>query len=624
MKHFLPILLLLCLLCGCGREAPEITEPSPPAETVPAEASRGLYDAGSALEAKYGGALRVYPLRGFSGVTGIRTMGEDLLVFSGDEATTLALLTGEELRTAASVTLDCVLSPWDPSLQVGDGELSFFDPVSRETLVLDRNLKQVSHIAAPQDLTGTPVLSSDRNLLYYCSASAIKVWDLESGIRRTVKETACPEQTSLRLHASDTVLQCTVTEGTETGHRFLWAQTGQLLYERTGEMTLDTAGDRYYAAYPTGMTQALLFGQGGEAPLALTPPDLTASCTFLPEQNAAVTVSASGPREMRLDWFDLGTGLRRAALTLETDCRPIALTETSGGVYILIYSGDYGCDAVFRWDIDGTNALAEADGRTYTGTFYTADAPDLEGLARCRAYAKSLSEKYGVEVLVWKDAVEEQPWDYDLEAEYLVNVLWRELELLDQRLALYPGTILPDTASHFTGLKICLVRRISGTAESGSLDAATGLQFLSGTDAYVAVAAGEYSERALYHELFHVMETHILTESIAFDQWDSLNPSGFSYDYDYRTNARRDAGVYLEGESRAFVDTYSMSFPKEDRARIMEYAMLPGNQELFRTEIMQAKLLALCLGIREAYGLKKSPDTFRWEQYLRKPLAYQK
>ena len=67
-----------------------------------------------------------------------------------------------------------------------------------------------------------------------------------------------------------------------------------------------------------------------------------------------------------------------------------------------------------------------------------------------------------------------------------------------------------------------------------------------------------------------------------------------------------------------------MSFPKEDRARIMEYAMLSGNQELFRGQIMQEKLKTLCQGIREAYGLKKSSETFLWEQYLRKPLAYQK
>ena len=65
------------------------------------------------------------------------------------------------------------------------------------------------------------------------------------------------------------------------------------------------------------------------------------------------------------------------------------------------------------------------------------------------------------------------------------------------------------------------------------------------------------------------------------------------------------------------MDTYSMSFPKEDRARILERAMEQGNEALFASPAMQAKLSCLCQAIREAYGLKKSPETFRWEQYLK-------
>jgi len=133
----------------------------------------------------------------------------------------------------------------------------------------------------------------------------------------------------------------------------------------------------------------------------------------------------------------------------------------------------------------------------------------------------------------------------------------------------------------------------------------------------VVIAVGKYSEQALYHELYHVMETHILTESTALDQWNSLNPPGFTYDNGYHSD--RDSGIYLQGDSRAFVDTYSMSFPKEDRARILEYAMLPDNRDLFSSEIMQEKLTAICRGIREAYRLKEYEKPLLWEQYLQQP-----
>ena len=82
--------------------------------------------------------------------------------------------------------------------------------------------------------------------------------------------------------------------------------------------------------------------------------------------------------------------------------------------------------------------------------------------------------------------------------------------------------------------------------------------------------------------------------------------------------------MYLQPGKEAFIDSYSMSFPGEDRARIMEYAMTPGNEERFQSPTMQAKLKKLSQGIREAFGLRKSPEEFLWEQYLQESLAYKK
>ena len=112
------------------------------------------------------------------------------------------------------------------------------------------------------------------------------------------------------------------------------------------------------------------------------------------------------------------------------------------------------------------------------------------------------------------------------------------------------------------------------------------------------------------------MQTHILTESTALDQWEALNPAGFVYG-----EANPDADIYLQGQTRAFVDRYSMGSLKEDQARILENAMLPGKEAVFQSEYMQRKLNALCTGIREAYRLKKHPDSLPWEQYLVTPLV---
>jgi hypothetical protein len=175
--------------------------------------------------------------------------------------------------------------------------------------------------------------------------------------------------------------------------------------------------------------------------------------------------------------------------------------------------------------------------------------------------------------------------------------------------------MIKDTASHFSSLTVCLLRQVRGSPESGSAEAVPGIQFLEGRDAYIALTLGSTMEASFYHELFHVMDTHLLGNTGALDRWDELNPAGFDYDYSYSANKERNSGVYLQHSSRAFVDTYSMSYPKEDKARIMEYAMLPGNRELFQIPTLQRKLKTLCAGIRDAYNLN-TDTVYLWEQYL--------
>lgn len=623
MKKLPALLLAALLLCGCsGNASAEDMATVPVAGTEAAVSTTvpdGFYDHASALERSTSGAVQVFPLT-IPHTYGLRVFGDGLLLFSGTENTTLTLLTGDQLHTAASIPLEHPLSPQDPSLRIHGSELSYFDFVSQETVVLDASLREVSHIAAPQGLVGSPILSEDRSTLYYCTAAGVKAWDLEKDIRRTLKEMAYSEQTLAGLHLGDSLLQCRIQDGSQERTLFLSAQTGQLLHEQEGSITLSSEGEHYYASFPTGITQALLFGEGSDPPMALLPADIAAECTFLPALDGAVTVSPLANGQVQLDYYALVSGLRLSRLSLDAIQPPLALSASPDGhIYVLSYDPNYGLNSIYRWDPIG---LPFNDGSNYTGRHYTADDPDLDGLAQCQAYADRIGSKHGIEVLVWEDALTVQPWDYDFEGEYLTDVLQSELAKLEDCLSKYPEGMLTDTAAHFTSLKICLVRQITGSAKSGSLSTATGIQFFDGSDAYVVIAVGEYSRQALYHELFHVMETHIWAESIAFDQWEKLNPAGFTYDLSYAANAQRDSGVYLQAENRAFIDTYSMSYPKEDRARIMEYAMLPGNRKLFQADTLQRKLITLCEGIREAYGLKKSPETYLWEQYLEKSLAF--
>ena len=50
--------------------------------------------------------------------------------------------------------------------------------------------------------------------------------------------------------------------------------------------------------------------------------------------------------------------------------------------------------------------------------------------------------------------------------------------------------------------------------------------------------------------------------------------------------------------------------------RIMEYAVMEGQEEVFSSNTMQKKLKTLCRGIRSAFGLSNVSEALLWEQYL--------
>ena len=609
MKQLFAVLLCL-LLCGCARQAPPVIPEAVP-EITDISVMADLYDPAHPLEKEYPGLIRAYPMT-LRKVHGIRAMGKDVLVLSGQGSTSITALTGEALQEAASLTLDFFLRQEDPSLQIHAQGISFFDPVKKATLVLDHRLREIRRITAPDGISGNPILSSDGNTLYYCTGWSVVAWDLKTGIRRTVKELSYENQELTGLHLADTILECTVRDNGNTDKRFLSSDSGMELGTLPETGMLYTGSSRYFAVLTEGYQTLMVFGNA-EGPAKLLLPEENWQQQFcLPEDHAAITVSTSEAGNL-LNCYDLNTGILRASLTLEPLQTPKNIISTGDhGIYILAYDPAADCDILYRWDALQQTPDA-ASPAACTTVYRGMDDPDLEALEACREHAEAIGGKYGIRVCIWEDALQIQPWDYRFEPEYLAPVLRKELTLLEQRLAQYPPGVLEQTKDHFGGLTICLVRQITGTGDDRSLSTATGIQFFRDNRAYVVITTGKYSQQALYHELYHAMETHLLTHSTALDSWEALNPADFTYG--------QEQDIYLQGQTRAFVDRYSMHALKEDRARILENAMLPGQQEVFRSEYMQRKLHAMCTGIRDAYGLKKHPQPLPWEQYLMNPLA---
>lgn len=621
---WLVLFLALFLLCGCQAQQTPTDSPEAPvpaiAATEPTE-SVGFYEPESLLETTTNGAVQVYPL-GLSDARELRFLGDDLLLFSGSGCTTLTLLAGNDRYITAQTTLDCSVSASDPAVTVRDNGMTYLDAGSRELVFLDAGLNEVKRFLLPEDIAGSVGLSQDWKTLYYCTGDALRALELETGANQLLSQMQFPTQTVTALHYLDTVVECTATysDGT-SGTLFFSAQTGELLAEVQSDIQLWTEGDFYFAVHPDGAYPELITGSVHFGASVLVPETLDAAVEPALAIGAVVLTTTSDD-SASLNYYDLAFGTRPYQLTLPGSTPPLCIQPDPAGdaLWFLRFDTQTQRDILCRWDLGQSET---GDGGYYLQSRHDLENPDLQGLRQCVQTAQQLSEKHGVEILVWRDAVACQPWDYTLTPEYQVPLIHDRLQKLDAILSQYPAGFLQEAAAE-TGsgvLRICLVRTIEGTPDNGALESAVGLQFWDEhANAYLAITPDSSMEQHIYHELFHIIDSRVLSSCGAYDVWSTLNPKDFRYDYDYISNLQRSDWELTTGENQYFIDLYSMSYPKEDRARIMEYAMLSGQKHRFASAPMQAKLKTLCLGIREAFHLEDETAVFRWEQYLKEPL----
>ena len=264
MKRLFPLLLCCLVLWGCqSNPAQPVTPPEP---TQSAVLPAPEYVPGHPLAQSAPEALKVYPLDW--DVQAVLSLGEKLLLLSGTDTTELILMDRDSLEVLAAYSLPFGLA--SEGLHMDTGTLSCFDPSRRETLVLSTRLTEIRRIAAPEGLVGTPIYSGEDNTLYYCTAGAIRAWNLDSGIRRCVREQSYESQVLVDVHQSG-ILQCRIQDEGQTRTQFLSAEAGNLLAECGADANLWLKGRDYFARIPEGSIRLALFGQTDKPPRQLTP-----------------------------------------------------------------------------------------------------------------------------------------------------------------------------------------------------------------------------------------------------------------------------------------------------------------------------------------------------------------
>ncbi len=628
-KIFVLFLVLVLLLSGCARqESPETkpkdptgpsgtgqvdptdpTEPEIPEDPAP---DLGIYVADSQIERNTNGAVRRYEVP--EDCYCVTTMGDGLLLFSGSDATILTLL--REEQEPVTVTITDILYPDDLTSRVGPKGLSYHSHADNTVVFLDTELKEMDRIELPDDIRSTAVVTQDWSKIFYFDSDSLDYIDVKTGIARDLKECTYPSQEITGIHFDDTLLECYMVGDADIQTLYIDAQTGAMVSSMEATPLMTTEGQWYFASFFDAFQDQLLCGQRGEKTMQLFPKDAEDSFQGLASIQSALLMLETD-MGCQLDLYDLSDGTRAAQVELPGLLRPWSVAEASDPLQLWFLSDTDELNdlALYRWD---PTLSPTEDTENYLAPYYTELEPDTEGLAQIEERADALGEKYGVEILVYEEAASYAPDDFTFQLAYQVPLYEHYLPILDEILGCYPEGFLERLGkmSDDRKLTISLVSGAYGDNELGAVSEADGVQFMLDGNFYLTMVMNDRFEGTMYHEIFHVIDIYVFNNVSTYDDWDALNPEGFEYDNSYIDNQYRDDPQYLEDDTRYFIDMYSMSYGKEDRARIMEYAMQKDMESYFQSPNMQAKLELLCKGIRKAFKLKDYEGELLWEQYL--------
>ena len=598
MKRLVLILLAVLLLTGCtaNKNAVDLeTEP-----TVEITEPVNIYMANSSVEQQTGGAVKAY-VPDDDNYIGMAAMGGNVVLVS--DLTKLTLMNGQTGDLGTSIKVGETISCDATDFTVSDKGVSFYREDGLELVFLNTSLQQEAKIEIPDGISGHPSISHTNQEIYYCKDKEVRALHLQTGISRLVKSQVCSSIELVGSHLDGTMLACKVLDedGTES-MLYMDSATGQTLDDVSQLLDLQTGTTEYLVTRQEGVLEQQIVGTLDSTPQVL---DLDQKLT------AAFQLGGGYCWRMEegalvLDFYDFKTGTHSAHVRMVGVSEPIAIASDSQ--YIWLLAGEGGKEILYRWDVSQS---ATGSAFSYLTPLYTREKPDTKGLEQCAQRALEMQDKYGIHFLVGKDALGVNG-NYELLDEYQPAALSRMLDAVEYALGGFPETFLQKSLAKGE-MYISLVRSIGGNKEM--------VQFYEGGNAYVVLAAAENVTDNFLHGVGYIIDSHVLGNSRDYDTWKKLNPSGFDYDYSYYVYETHADSEYLTGDSRAFADAYAMTFPHEDRCRLFVYAMTEGNESVFNSEIMQAKLKRMCQGIRESYGYERNGKTYRWEQYLNISLA---
>ncbi len=532
----------------------------------------------------------------------------------------LALISEEN----GDVLYETMLTDFElPNVQACGGLIAVTDWVDGDVCLLNSELKIVKEYQSDNEYCAL-YLSTDASKLYrFTEKTGVIIIDIESGTTEVLLENAAGIYINYGNSYSGNIVPITYTDmdnqlnyngvvDLETGevHRFPFSGTFYCV-EYDDEIWLAGNDITYYLGNEEELSTFTRLDSFGTVNM-LSNPTRILSTSYDMEGNSAIVLydingSFISKCNISREWGGLFT-------------EPL-WSQDKGGYYFIVTDSD-GTDKLLFWDLStpvaGEDLILEPlnNDNAVVGTAVS------ESLYNS---ANVISEKYGVKVKI-AELCEEVYEDFTVEKMYDEEYISLGLDTLERVLASYPeGFIQQLRYGDQKELEIILGGRLTKNTLDADAEGFTSFagftQEQSGRSIVVVDITDSYSlEASLHHEIMHLIDNKLMFDATlraeavySEDYWCSLNPEGFAYAESY--NNIPDV-FYNDGYDSWFIDIYARTFSKEDRARIMEYAMAGYDDMYIGCPERCAKLEYICRCIRDAFDTTGWPEKTVWEEVL--------
>ena len=617
-KKLLGLLCACVLFSGCQNLSVQPTQTDPPATEAPATDIQTepsllpLLEQGIALEESDN--LRYIPNQTVEHMVSpeMHLFGHGLLLAECVE--NKLVLKHISLEDGALVTEGSATAASDAKLYIGNGEIGICDRELGQITILDEQFRSHRAYEVPgegddwylnSELDTLYIFFSDRGLLARNLVTKEDIWLVDNGFRVTPMGSAngyvifeytdrADQKTYTRcLNLSAATLETLPIPGAVDGGI------------RQGETWLiqNSGGDGHYALVNDDASYAFSWSDSSVRLLS-------------PKQHLLAT-DPSG-RNLMLFESD-GSFLSQGALPVSSHA-VIGSDFVWSGYWEGYFFTDFmdGTCRLMFWDV---NAHCEGDNLQMLPLGET-QQPQSVVEASLYERAAQLSQRFGVDIRI----AEQCSLDYTHYRAFVMTnpgYIRSALDTLENALSQYPeGFFRQLCYGSIETVRIELVDALTGKEDvQNQPDAITGFAQNMGSYFLIVLDGYEVRKPTVFHELSHVIDRRLEWDSLiredalySEEAWLALLPQGFQYTYSY--SAFQEA-MQIYVESGDFISDYSMTNPTEDRAVLMETAMVDGTWAFEPGSGRRAKMQYYADCIRDCFDTEGWPDTTVWEEVLK-------